>query len=46
MTPGEEVEQRRPVDPAKESDAATGAGFEPLIGVGSPLAIRNAIVAG
>jgi uncharacterized membrane protein YdbT with pleckstrin-like domain len=24
----------------------TGAGFEPLIGVGSPLAIRNAIVAG
>jgi uncharacterized membrane protein YdbT with pleckstrin-like domain len=24
----------------------TGAGFEPLVGVGSPLRIRNAIVAG
>jgi len=24
----------------------TGAGFEPLVGVGSPIAIRNAIVAG
>jgi hypothetical protein len=24
----------------------TGSGFEPLIGVGAPLSIRNAIVAG